>query len=179
MIGDDTRIRESLPTIEHALKAGASRVVLASHLGRPKGKPNPEMSLAPVADAARPSCSDRPVTFAERLRRPRGRESGEGRARRAAWCCSRTCASTPRKRRTTRPSRSSSATLVRRLRERRLRRRAPRARVGGRARQAGAGGRRRPADGEGAEVPRPGARIARSGRSSPSSAAPRSRTRSR
>src|SRR5215212_844073 len=49
VIGDDTRIRESLPTIRYALDAGASRVVLASHLGRPKGKPNAEMSLRPVA----------------------------------------------------------------------------------------------------------------------------------
>jgi phosphoglycerate kinase len=49
VIGDDTRIRESLPTIEFALKAGATCVVLASHLGRPKGMPNPEMSLRPVA----------------------------------------------------------------------------------------------------------------------------------
>jgi phosphoglycerate kinase len=50
VVGDDTRIRASLPTIQYALEAGASRVVLASHLGRPKGKPNPEMSLRPVAD---------------------------------------------------------------------------------------------------------------------------------
>jgi phosphoglycerate kinase len=49
VIGDDTRIRESLPTIEYALKAGARSVILASHLGRPKGQPNPEMSLRPVA----------------------------------------------------------------------------------------------------------------------------------
>jgi phosphoglycerate kinase len=49
VIGDDTRIKASLPTIKYALDAGADRVVLASHLGRPKGKPNPEMSLAPVA----------------------------------------------------------------------------------------------------------------------------------
>src|ERR687889_2407921 len=49
VIGDDTRIRASLPTIEYALNAGASRVILASHFGRPKGKPNPEMSLKPVA----------------------------------------------------------------------------------------------------------------------------------
>src|SRR5262249_21526961 len=49
VIGDDTRIRASLPTIEFALKTRAAGVVLASHLGRPKGAPNPEMSLRPVA----------------------------------------------------------------------------------------------------------------------------------
>src|SRR5262245_2200338 len=49
VIGDDTRIRASLPTIKYALDAGAAVVILASHLGRPKGKPNPEMSLRPVA----------------------------------------------------------------------------------------------------------------------------------
>src|SRR5688572_32124887 len=42
-------MRASLPTIKYALDAGAACVVLASHLGRPKGKANPEMSLAPVA----------------------------------------------------------------------------------------------------------------------------------
>ena len=63
VIGDDTRIRESLPTIQHALQAGASRVVLASHFGRPKGKPNPEMSLAPVAKRLG-ELLGRPVTFA-------------------------------------------------------------------------------------------------------------------
>jgi phosphoglycerate kinase len=49
VIGDDTRIRSTMPTIRHALDAGAACVVLASHLGRPKGKPNSEMSLRPVA----------------------------------------------------------------------------------------------------------------------------------
>ncbi|MQA30731.1 MAG: phosphoglycerate kinase, partial [Luteitalea sp.] len=48
VIGDDTRIRSSLPTIRYALEHGAT-VILASHLGRPKGKPNPEYSLRPVA----------------------------------------------------------------------------------------------------------------------------------
>lgn len=47
-ITSDKRIKASLPTIQYALEQGAG-VVLASHLGRPKGKRNPEMSLAPVA----------------------------------------------------------------------------------------------------------------------------------
>lgn len=62
-ITDDTRIRASLPTIRYALEHGASLVVLASHLGRPKGKPNPEFSLRPVADHLA-KLLDRPVVFA-------------------------------------------------------------------------------------------------------------------
>ncbi len=46
-ITSDKRIRASLPTIQYALDQGAA-VILASHLGRPKGKPNPEMSMKPV-----------------------------------------------------------------------------------------------------------------------------------
>jgi phosphoglycerate kinase len=47
-ITSDKRIKASLPTIQYALEQGAG-LVLASHLGRPKGKPNPEMSLKPAA----------------------------------------------------------------------------------------------------------------------------------
>ena len=47
-VTEDTRIRAVVPTIDHCLKAGAS-VILASHLGRPKGKVDPRYSLAPVA----------------------------------------------------------------------------------------------------------------------------------
>jgi phosphoglycerate kinase len=57
-ITSDKRIRASLPSIQYALDHGAG-LILASHLGRPKGKPNPEMSLAPVA-----------VRLAELLKRP-------------------------------------------------------------------------------------------------------------
>ena len=48
-VSDDTRLAAVVPTIRHALGAGAS-VVLASHLGRPKGGPDPKYSLAPVAE---------------------------------------------------------------------------------------------------------------------------------
>lgn len=51
-IMDDTRIRETLPTLEYALRHKA-KVILGSHLGRPKGKPNPAMSLRPIVDRLR------------------------------------------------------------------------------------------------------------------------------
>jgi phosphoglycerate kinase len=51
-ITDDTRIVATLPTIEYALRRGA-KVILASHLGRPKGKPNHKYSLRPVVDRLR------------------------------------------------------------------------------------------------------------------------------
>ncbi|HTJ31249.1 MAG TPA: phosphoglycerate kinase [Acidobacteriaceae bacterium] len=51
-ITDDTRIRATLPTIEYAIRHHA-KVILASHLGRPKGKPNAKYSLRPVVDRLR------------------------------------------------------------------------------------------------------------------------------
>ena len=62
-ITDETRITASLPTILYALEHGAT-VILASHLGRPKGKPNPDMSLRPVAERLG-ELLERPVLFAE------------------------------------------------------------------------------------------------------------------
>ncbi|HZD51061.1 MAG TPA: phosphoglycerate kinase [Silvibacterium sp.] len=51
-ITDDTRIRETLPTLEYALRHKA-KLILASHLGRPKGKVNPKYSMRPIVDRLR------------------------------------------------------------------------------------------------------------------------------
>jgi len=61
-VADDTRIRETLPTLKLAAEKGA-RLVLASHLGRPKGKVDPKYSLAPVAAKLR-ELLGKPVAFA-------------------------------------------------------------------------------------------------------------------
>ena len=50
-ITDDTRIRAAIPTLKYILEQNPKAVILMSHLGRPKGERNPEMSLAPVAPA--------------------------------------------------------------------------------------------------------------------------------
>ena len=60
-VTDDTRIAASLPTLRRLLE-GRARVVLASHLGRPKGKPRAELSLAPVARRLS-DLLERPVAF--------------------------------------------------------------------------------------------------------------------
>jgi phosphoglycerate kinase len=64
-VTDDTRIRASIPTLERLTRAGA-RVVLLSHLGRPKGAPDPAFSLAPVARVLAAEL-DAPVRFVPEL----------------------------------------------------------------------------------------------------------------
>ena len=62
-IADDTRVRAAVPTIE-LLRSRAAALVIASHLGRPKGKPDPKYSLAPVAERLA-SILGAPVAMAE------------------------------------------------------------------------------------------------------------------
>jgi phosphoglycerate kinase len=62
-ITDDTRIQASLPTLQYAVERGA-RLILSSHLGRPKGKPNPKMSLRPAAERLS-KLLGKPVAFAD------------------------------------------------------------------------------------------------------------------
>ncbi|HMD87618.1 MAG TPA: phosphoglycerate kinase [Anaerolineaceae bacterium] len=62
-VGDDTRIRAAQPTIDYLLQHGAA-VILCSHLGRPKGGPDPKYSLKPVADYLS-KMMGKPVAFAD------------------------------------------------------------------------------------------------------------------
>ena len=115
----------------------ARRVILASHLGRPKGKPSAGVSACGRSPTACRELLGRPVVFADDCvgdagaSRPSTTAQAGGRS-----CCSRTCASIRRRRRTTRRSPRSWPSAGRRLRERRVRRGAPRARVGRRHRAA-------------------------------------------
>src|SRR5271168_1557913 len=63
VVTDDTRIRETLPTLRLAIQKGG-RLILASHLGRPKGGPEPKFSLAPAAKKLE-ELLERPIAFAD------------------------------------------------------------------------------------------------------------------
>ncbi|HSI64393.1 MAG TPA: phosphoglycerate kinase [Candidatus Saccharimonadia bacterium] len=63
VVTDDTRIKETLPTLKYLIEKGA-RVILASHLGRPKGKPDPKQSLKPAVEKLSEMLG-KPVAFAD------------------------------------------------------------------------------------------------------------------
>ena len=162
----------------YALEQGAT-VILASHLGPAEGQAEPGVLAAAGGRPALASCSagrSRSPRTASASRREAAIDAAPGRA---ASCCSRTCASTPRRRRTIRRSPRQLAALGRRLRQRRVRLGASRARLDRGHRPPRQGGGRRPADGRRRSSTSAGCWSTRSGRSSRSSAAPRSRTSSR
>ena len=67
-ISDDTRLQASIPTIK-ALQKGGAKIVLLSHYGRPKGKPDPKMSLSFIVPALVEALDDE-VSFSEKLSEP-------------------------------------------------------------------------------------------------------------
>ena len=105
-VADATRIERSVPTVKELLDKGAKVVVLA-HFGRPKGKREPSMSLAPLAQPLGQALGGievrSPRTASASRRSGPSRRCGPARS-----CCSRTCASTPGRRRTIRRSPISS-----------------------------------------------------------------------
>ena len=75
VVGDDTRIRAALPTLEYLLEKGAA-LILCSHLGRPKGEVKPEFSLRPVAEHLG-KLLGKPVAFAEDCIGPKADEAAK------------------------------------------------------------------------------------------------------
>ena len=147
-ITSDKRIKASLPTIQYALEHGAG-VILASHLGRPKGKPNPEMSLKPAA-----------VRLAELLGRPVkmapdcvGPEVEAMKPAPGEVLLLENLRFHPEEEKNDPEFAQQAGFVVRPLCERRVRFRASRARIHGRHDPVRAQGRGRSADGSGAEVP--------------------------
>ena len=75
-VGDDTRIRAAMPTLDYLLEKGAA-LILCSHLGRPKGGPDPKYSLKPVADHLG-ALMQKPVQFAEDCVGPQAEAAAKG-----------------------------------------------------------------------------------------------------
>ncbi len=159
IITDDTRIRETLPTIEYALRHKA-KVILCSHLGRPKGKPVETMSLRPLVDSSSRPARSRPRRRRERsllARLRRRRRQRDGRQPRIRPASSARKPPLPPRRRGQRSCLRQKARLaLRHLRQRRLRQRPPRPRLHRGHHPLRQSVRRRPAHGEGTHLPRQG-----------------------
>lgn len=74
-VTDDSRIRASLPTLQHLINAKA-KIILIAHLGRPKGQVNPKYSLKPVVKPLA-HLTNAPVFFAEDCIGPKAKEAAQ------------------------------------------------------------------------------------------------------
>jgi len=104
VVTDDTRIRETLPTLKLAIEKGG-RLVLASHLGRPKGGPDAKFSLKPAAKKLE-ELLGKPVAFAADCVGPEAEAQSKG-LKDGDVLVLENVRFTPRKRRTTKVSRSN------------------------------------------------------------------------